>query len=319
MSTGNAIQHVLVMPGLTAIQVKIATYLVGVANGRRRCWASVEEIMIDLGVDSNRTVSTATKVFVERKLLRIVRQRRGPNEYHISDWLYDTPVVLPSRSRRKEDMHRAAHQDDQDMHAAAHQDDRQDMHVAAHQDGQDMHVAAQLDEPRYAAGCTQGMQPAAHPLKTQQDSQKESSKRSLPLTARAPAREVEAVVDYQRIVDAWNEMARATELSTVRDLTGQRRKHLRARLAEHGVEGVLTAISEIGVSSYCHGRNQRGWKAHFDFMLQETSCNRAIEGFYRDRADPVLTVVGLTPSWSMDDDSDAEPPALVMIEGRAVA
>ena len=107
-STGNAIQHVMVMrddkgkPALTWAQTKIAVYLIGVANGRRRCWSTVAAIMQDIGIDSNRTVSTATARLAELGMVYIHRPAHGANEYVFPDWLYDNPVELPSRKGQNE-------------------------------------------------------------------------------------------------------------------------------------------------------------------------------------------------------------------------
>ena len=99
MSTGNAVQHVLIRRDLTAVQIKIGAYLVGIANGHRECWSKVEDIMLDCNV-SNRTVSTATMRFCELGMMTISKVGTR-NHYHIADWLYDTPAVLPSRSNMK--------------------------------------------------------------------------------------------------------------------------------------------------------------------------------------------------------------------------
>lgn len=84
-------------------------------------------------------------------------------------------------------------------------------------------------------------------------------------------------------VVAWNAMAEETGLAKVRSLTKSRRQHLRSRLDEHGLGGVLEAIGKIAASPFCHGDGSRGWKADFDFLLQPKSMSRALEGFYDRR------------------------------------
>jgi hypothetical protein len=184
MSTGNAILHVQVMDGLTAVQTKIATYLIGRANGRRFCWPSVEEIMVDCRVDSNRTVSTATKVLTKRGVLRVVRHRRGRNHYHVADRLYDTPVELPSRRLRNEDVQPATHQED--VQPATHQQP-EDVQPAAHQEPHEVQLDALKD-----------VQLDAHP-KTQE---RDSSSKTPPLT---PRRRGERVSEDDRFDDFWKD------------------------------------------------------------------------------------------------------------------
>jgi len=85
------------------------------------------------------------------------------------------------------------------------------------------------------------------------------------------------------IVDRWNEMATRTGLSRITKLTSERRKRVRARLAEHTPDDFTEAIAAVERSPFCRGDNTKGWRADFDFILQPTSFNRLIEGSY-DRA-----------------------------------
>jgi Helix-turn-helix domain len=120
-----------------------------------------------------------------------------------------------------------------------------------------------------------------HPESPKEESPKKEKKSASPPT-RVRAREAE-VSDVQQIVDAWNTMAKRSGLPPIRCMGEKRRRRLAARLRDHGLDGVLEAIEEIGASKFCCGEGPRGWKADFEFLLQETSMNRAREGHYRDR------------------------------------
>ncbi len=86
------------------------------------------------------------------------------------------------------------------------------------------------------------------------------------------------------ILDAWNAMAAKTGLPKAAKLTPDRLRHLNARIKEHGADAVITAIANIGASSFCRGETGgAGWRADFDFLLQPTSFVRALEGRYADR------------------------------------
>ena len=84
-------------------------------------------------------------------------------------------------------------------------------------------------------------------------------------------------------VELWNAMARRAGLATVKGLTDERRKRLRARLAEHGPDAFTEAIDAVERSPFCRGESNGGWRADFDFLLQASSFTKLIEGSY-DRA-----------------------------------
>lgn len=112
------------------------------------------------------------------------------------------------------------------------------------------------------------------------ESPKEPRKDSSPPSSAKSRSRGSGSADQQRIIDAWNAMAEETDLALVRLMSDRRRARLGQRLREHGLDGVLEAIAKIGLSAFCHGRNQRGWRADFDFLLQDGSLTRAREGRY---------------------------------------
>lgn len=83
-------------------------------------------------------------------------------------------------------------------------------------------------------------------------------------------------------VRLYNEMAERSGLSKAQKLTETRKEKLRARLKDAGgIEGWRFAVSEVENSTFLKGVNDRGWRADFDFMLQEKSFTRLMEGSYR--------------------------------------
>ncbi len=82
------------------------------------------------------------------------------------------------------------------------------------------------------------------------------------------------------ILDTWNAMAKASDLPTARAITGGRLTRLRARVKDHGVQAVLDAIAAVPRSRFLCGDNDSGWRADFDFLVQDKSFGRVIEGFY---------------------------------------
>jgi hypothetical protein len=79
----------------------------------------------------------------------------------------------------------------------------------------------------------------------------------------------------------WNAI---TALPQVKDFTGKRKAALAQRRKEpFFTEHFDAALAKLAASSFCTGKNERGWKADFDFFLQPDSVVRIMEGKYDDR------------------------------------
>jgi hypothetical protein len=87
-----------------------------------------------------------------------------------------------------------------------------------------------------------------------------------------------------RMVELYNQAARELDLPIARAITDQRRDRLRATFKRHGLDGWEAAMHALRKSGHCQGRNDRGWRADLDFLLQPASFVRLIEGRYEDRA-----------------------------------
>jgi hypothetical protein len=86
--------------------------------------------------------------------------------------------------------------------------------------------------------------------------------------------------DLQRF---WN--AYAPALPSCLRVTGKtRRKAARARLREEpNMIAWKYTIQRMNRSSFLQGQNDRGWKATFDFLVQDGTMTKVQEGKYDDR------------------------------------
>lgn len=83
-----------------------------------------------------------------------------------------------------------------------------------------------------------------------------------------------AVAEYNALADEF-------DLPRCQKLTDTRKAKLHQRLKDcGGIEGWNYAMGKIRGSPFLIGDNPRGWKADFDFILQEKSFTRLMEGFY---------------------------------------
>lgn len=85
---------------------------------------------------------------------------------------------------------------------------------------------------------------------------------------------------------AYNETAEALGLPKAQVFTDPRRAKLRARLKEcGGLDGWKIALGMIPKSSLLSGR-KTNWRADFDFLLQQKSFTKLLEGAYNDHHAP---------------------------------
>jgi hypothetical protein len=81
----------------------------------------------------------------------------------------------------------------------------------------------------------------------------------------------------------WNDLAGDLGLPKVQRLNDTRRKRLRQRLAEcGGLEGWDVALAKVRASPFLRG-DKTDWNASFDFLLQESSFTKLMEGTYDDK------------------------------------
>lgn len=81
----------------------------------------------------------------------------------------------------------------------------------------------------------------------------------------------------------YNEVAERIKLPPVQKLSDTRKKHLKARLKDcGGIEGWKSAVYKLESSDFCKGKNDRGWKADFDFIIRESSFIKLMEGKYEN-------------------------------------
>jgi hypothetical protein len=83
------------------------------------------------------------------------------------------------------------------------------------------------------------------------------------------------------LVDEWNGLADECGLPRIAKLTDSRRKRASARLRQYPeIAAWKRAFACIRGSPWMHGANEKGWRADFDFLLQDKSFTKLVEGSY---------------------------------------
>ena len=76
-------------------------------------------------------------------------------------------------------------------------------------------------------------------------------------------------------------MAEKAGLSKVQRLTTPRYRSLAARIAEiGGIENWPMVLGKVSGNAFLTGSNKTGWRADFDFVLQQKSFTKLMEGGY---------------------------------------
>lgn len=99
--------------------------------------------------------------------------------------------------------------------------------------------------------------------------------------------------------EAWNALADRKRLPKARSLDQARRKAIRSRLADGGLDAWRQALAAVERSPLCRGENDRNWRADLDFVCQPKSWRRLLEGFYGGAVPLALAQAG-AESWSED-------------------
>lgn len=82
-----------------------------------------------------------------------------------------------------------------------------------------------------------------------------------------------------RLAEIWNR--KSGNLAKVRGCSGTRRKLAEARWRENpDADYWLGVVNRIVRSPFCSGRNDRGWKADFDFFVRPETQHKVLEGKY---------------------------------------
>lgn len=113
------------------------------------------------------------------------------------------------------------------------------------------------------------------------DIREEEAKASLSSGDEAKARR-EAEID--EAVSAFNDAARLAGWPSVKVLSKARRSAMAQRLREcGGIDGWRSAMARARASPHLTGQNDRGWVASFDFLTNQRSFAKLMEGNYDPR------------------------------------
>jgi hypothetical protein len=123
-------------------------------------------------------------------------------------------------------------------------------------------------------------------LDTDTDTEREDSpsNEGVPSRVRSTALAGPTAQEISLAVDLYNATAEQSGLPRAQKLTEKRRRALAARLRDcGGLPGWEVALDKLAASPFLTGRTDRGFRADLDFLCQERSFTKLLEGSYDDR------------------------------------
>lgn len=89
-------------------------------------------------------------------------------------------------------------------------------------------------------------------------------------------------LDYEGIVALYHNLC--PYMPKVLKLQGERKGFVNARVKEYGTEKLTEVLRKAGQSDFLNGKNDRAWKADFEWIMRPENFLKILEGKYSNRA-----------------------------------
>jgi len=93
-------------------------------------------------------------------------------------------------------------------------------------------------------------------------------------------REIDKEEIYREITE--NYKIHCPNMPVIKILTDQRKKTINARLKEHSMEIINQVLEIAGRSDFLNGKNDKKWKANFDWIMKPLNFVKIMEGNYNN-------------------------------------
>lgn len=103
------------------------------------------------------------------------------------------------------------------------------------------------------------------------------------------------------LIDMYNEIC-GEKLPRVRITTEKRKKALSVRLRERDIADFEELFKKASASDFLCGKNDRGWNATFDWLINETNMAKVLEGNFDNKHNEVRTRAGTATARTFDPD-----------------
>jgi hypothetical protein len=87
------------------------------------------------------------------------------------------------------------------------------------------------------------------------------------------------VVDYEFVVENYHSLY--PKLNKVQVISDTRKGFMNARVGEYGMDKVISVLRMAGESEFLNGKNDKVWKADFEWIMRPTNFIKIMEGKYK--------------------------------------
>lgn len=86
---------------------------------------------------------------------------------------------------------------------------------------------------------------------------------------------------FSAVMRSFN-TAFAGRLPQIKQMSPARRKAVKARLEENGVQSLAVVMKNVSESAFLQGKNDHGWRADFDWIFRPANYLKILEGNYNN-------------------------------------
>lgn len=89
------------------------------------------------------------------------------------------------------------------------------------------------------------------------------------------------IIDYDFIVSNYHSLC--PNMAKVIALNDTRKGYINARFSEYGVEKITEVLRRAGQSDFLNGKNDKAWKADFEWLMRPQNFLKVLEGKYENK------------------------------------
>ena len=91
-------------------------------------------------------------------------------------------------------------------------------------------------------------------------------------------------IDYQSIKDLYNDTC--ISFAKITALSDSRKKLIKARAEQYDLQTIQKVFETAQASDFLKGKNARGWKANFDWLMNDANFAKVLDGNYNNTQRP---------------------------------